>query len=109
MDKNRLKTLKNQRKNGIIPMKKYCFLNRNEKPTKYRLFLMEKQVFKDENQLHFRTVIGFAAFAAELQRFLIRRQSLLMLFTKENVCCAAAFFCFISKSTEREGFDVIRI
>ena len=46
-----MKTLKNQRKNGIIPMKKYCFLNLSEKPTKYRLFLMEKQVFKDEDSI----------------------------------------------------------
>ena len=51
MDKNWLKSLKNQRKNAIILMKKYCFLNRNEKPTKYRLFLMEKQVFKDEDSI----------------------------------------------------------
>ena len=51
MDKNRLKTLKNQRKNGIILSVKLSILKEMEKPTKYRLFLMEKQVFKDEDSI----------------------------------------------------------
>jgi hypothetical protein len=44
VDKNRLKTLKNQRKNGIISSEKISVLKEKKKPTKYRLFFrLERQ------------------------------------------------------------------
>jgi hypothetical protein len=44
VDKNRLKTLKNQGKSGIISSVKLSILKEMEKPTKYRLFFrLERQ------------------------------------------------------------------
>ncbi len=51
MDKYWLKTLKNQRKNGIISSVKMSALKEMKKPTKYRLFFRLKKYCKDEDSI----------------------------------------------------------
>ena len=49
MDKNELKTLKNQRKNGIISSVKMSALKEMKKPTKYHGQQSKKTLNKERN------------------------------------------------------------